>query len=315
MTNRLSPAFSKHLKPTAKPSADQALKQKQEEEAVRLAMSLHMQGRSSEAEQLCLKILSRNPGNAKALYVAGKIALEAEDFSLAERRFERAVKEAPREPLFLVALGEASGTDHEAAIKHYQKALSIRPNMIEAMSGLGRAYARTGRAEAALGVFEKVLRLDPEHRTVRIDLAGALTSLGRMDEASAVLRESIRLRKAVGAAYGALAGTQKFSGEPPELKEILRELERDKVNSGKAARLHHAAGKILDDLKRHEEAFDQFQKGNRASGVGFDLDAYRQTVDGAIEGFSPEFFRSKAGLATTRKCRFSFWACRDREPR
>src|SRR5688572_27322077 len=111
MTNRLSPAFSKHLKRTAKPSADQALKQKQEEEAVRLAMSLHMQGRSSDAEQLCLKILSRNPGNAKALYVAGKIALEAEDFSLAERRFERAVKESPREPLFLVALGDASGTD------------------------------------------------------------------------------------------------------------------------------------------------------------------------------------------------------------
>jgi tetratricopeptide (TPR) repeat protein len=285
MVNRLSPTYSTPAKPNSR-----------EEEAVRLAMALHVQGRLREAKQLCAELLSRNPGNARALYVAGRIALQGGDNDLAAQHFERALRESPREPLFLVALGNASHNDYETAIEHYLRALSVRPDMVEALIGLGRAYAETGRAEAALEPFGKVLRLNPNHETVRLDLANALVSAGRMEEASSVLRESIRLRKAVGAAYNALAKTQKFAGEPPELKEILRELQQDGLKSVKAVNLHHAAGKIFNDLKRYGEAFEQFKKANLASGGDFDIGRWRQDIDGIIQTFSAEFFSSEAGF-------------------
>jgi tetratricopeptide (TPR) repeat protein len=296
MVNRLSPAFSRHLRPSAKQSANPAKPNRQEEEAVRLAMTLHVQGRLREATQLCAELLSRNPGNARAHFVAGRIALEGGDNDLAARHFKQALKESPREPLFLVALGDASPRDHETAIEHYLKALSVRPDMIAALTGLARAYAMTGRSEMALELFQKILRLEPNHGTARLDLANALASVGRMDEASLVLRDSIRQRKAVGAAYNALAKTRKFANEPPELKEILRELERDDLKSMEAINLHHAAGKILNDLKRHGEAFEHFRKANLASSENFDVDTYRLAIDGVIQAFSLEFLNSKAGL-------------------
>jgi tetratricopeptide (TPR) repeat protein len=286
MANQLPSTFFKHSKASAK----------QEEEAVRLAMSLHVQGRLREARQLCAQILSHNPRNAKAHYVTGRIALDGGDSDLAALHFGQAVKEAPSEPLFLVALGDASSEDHETAIKHYLGALSIRPDMVAGLLGVARAYTRAGRAEMALELFDKVLRLDPNHETARIDLADALASLGRVDGASLVLRDSIRLRKALGGAYYALAKIQKFDSKSSMLNEILQELERSGLKSVKAIQLHYAAGKILNDLKRYGEAFDHFKKANLATGESFDLHSYRRGNDGVIEAFNAELLKSKTGF-------------------
>ena len=259
-------------------------------------MSLHVQGRLREAEQLCFKLLSRNPRNAKALYIAGRLALDIGDDSLAAQYLERAVKESPRQPLFLVALGEACRNDREAAIKHYRKALAVRPNMVDALEGLSRAYVKTGRGETALGMWEKVMQLDPKHETARLGLADALTSLGRMDEAAAILHESIELRRAVGASYNALANTRKFISEPPELASILTELDSSNLEPGEASHLHHAAGKILNDLKRYDESIDQYQKAKLISGHDFDIGDYRRRVDRSIHVFTPTLLSSRAGL-------------------
>lgn len=295
MANRLPPAFSKHLRPVVKPSTAPAPRERQNEEALRHAMTLHMQGRLREAERICLTLLSQNPRNAKARYIAGKIALDAGDDSLAAEHFEIAVNESPREPLFLVAYGDVCRFDYELAIKQYRKALSIRPNMVDAMSGLARAYVIAGRGEKALEAWETVLRLQPEHETARLGLANALTTLGRADEASAQIRESIARGKAIGIAYDAFANTRKFTSEPPELKAILGALEGDRLDPRKATSLHHAAGKILNDLKRYDEAMDQFVKFNRTSGQDYDIGAYRQIVDHTIEAFSADVMASKAG--------------------
>lgn len=278
------------------PSGAQPPRVRQEEEQLNLAMKLHLQGRLRDAENLCLKVLSANPRNARALYISGRIHLERENIGLAEKRFELAVKESPREPLFLVGLGHASRHDAATAIKLYQKALSIRPELVEAIYSLACLYVKTARADEALGLFDKVLRLDSKHDAVRWAKADALIVLGQVEEADALLRESIRLRKAVGPAYGSLASRQKFSSEPPELGAILQELQRGDLKPSDKPLLHHAAGKILNDLKRYGEAFDQFEKGNLAIGGDFDIDAYRQTVDGAIEVFSPALLNAKAGF-------------------
>ena len=294
MADRSSSTFSRPQELPAKSPTDSA--DRREEEFVRLAMALHVQGRLREAKQLCVKLLSRNPRNSRAHYIIGRIALDRGDNDLATQHFKQALEGSPREPLFLIACGDARGNDHEAAIEYYRTALSIRPDMIEALSRLARAYMKTGDAEAARKSFAAILRLDPDHGTARLGLATALAAMGQKHEASAVLRESIRRRKAAGAAYNALAKMQKFASEPPELREILQNLEQEGVKPAMAINLHHAAGKILDDLKRYGEAFEHFKRANLAFGGNFDIDACRQGIDGIIEAFSAEFLKTKAGF-------------------
>ncbi|RWX58049.1 sulfotransferase, partial [Mesorhizobium sp. M4B.F.Ca.ET.089.01.1.1] len=92
----------------------------------------------------------------------------------------------------------------------------------------------------------------------------------------------------------ALVHTRKFTEEPPELEAILIELRDLDHGSQGAAELHHAAGKLLNDLRRYKEAMDHFKQGNHARGHKFDLEDYSRWVDAMIEIFTPELVASRA---------------------
>ena len=221
-----------------------------------------------------------------------------DDTDLAVQFLDRAIKENPKDPYFHLALAAAheKASEFEPAIKHFRRALALKPNLVGALCGLGITHVKAGSAELALPFFEKALKIDRDYRAVRIGYADALTSLGRMDEAVAYLKETIGRRRYMPAAYNAFAGTRKFSSEPAELKSILAELADPALSPIEANQLHHAAGKILNDLKRYDEAVDHFQTAKVITGHDFDIEAYRGWVDSMIDLFSPALLKTKAGL-------------------
>ena len=53
------------------------------------------------------------------------------------------------------------------AIAHYEEALRLKPDLVEAHNNLAVAYAETGRLEAAIGQLEIATRLDPASTVFR----------------------------------------------------------------------------------------------------------------------------------------------------
>jgi tetratricopeptide (TPR) repeat protein len=296
MKNRLSPAFSKHLKPAPQPVARPAPRVQNNDEMFERAKAHREKGELREAEQLCFRLLKLNPNNPQALYLAGMLALDVQDDDLAFQFLHRAIKEKPKEPYFHLALAAAheNAGEFEPAIKHFHRALALKPNLVGALCGLGLTYVKSGNAELALPFYEKALKFDRDYKAARMGYANALTSLGRMDEAVACLKEAIGRRRQMPWAYNAFAGTRKFSSEPAELKSILAELNDPALPPTEANQLHHAAGKILNDLKRYDEAVDHFQKAKIVSGRDFDIEAYRGWVDSMIDVFNPAMLKARA---------------------
>lgn len=262
---------------------------------LRQALELQKDQRLSEAEDLCLRVLARTPNHPLAFYILGTLGL-GYDNEKALRYFGRAVAEEPRNPYYHLSLGEAylKLSEFTPAIRHIQQALALKPDLVEALCALGDAYNSFDKGEMALPLFEKALKIDRDHPVAMLGLPRALASLGRMDEAAIHLKEAIERRIAVPAAYSALVHTRKFAGEPPELAAILTELQEPDHGPEGAAALHHAAGKVLNDLRRYKEAMDHFKQGNRAGGKTFDLGSYRRWVDVMIETFTPELVASLA---------------------
>jgi tetratricopeptide (TPR) repeat protein len=308
MSNKLPPAWAKHLKTqsSAKAVSPKAVPPRAQLNAgpprgqaddmlLRQALELQKAEQLPEAEELCLRVLARTPNHPLALYILGTLGLGFDD-EKALRYFARAVAEEPRNPYYHLSIGEAylKLSEFSPAIKHIQHALALKPDLVEALCTLGRAYNEFDKGEMALPLFEKALEIDRDHPLARLGLPHALASLGRMDEAAAHLKEAIERRISVPAAYNALVQTRKFTEEPPELAAILTEL-RDPVHGSEgAAALHHAAGKLLNDLRRYKEAMDNFKKGNQAGGQKFDLERYRRWVDAMIETFTPDLMASVA---------------------
>ncbi|MBZ9661388.1 sulfotransferase [Mesorhizobium sp. ESP-6-4] len=308
MSNRLPPAWAKHLKtrPSAKAPPPRAALPKAKTQAapsraqaddmlLRQALELQKAEQLPEAEELCLKVLARTPNDPLAFYILGTLGL-GYDNEKALRYFARAVAEEPRNPYYHLSLGETylKLSEFTPAIRHIQQALALKPDLVEALCALGDTYNSFDKGEMALPLFEKALKIDRDHPLARLGLPRALASLGRMDEAAVHLKEAIERRIAVPAAYSALVQTRKFTEEPPELAAILAELRDPAHGAEGAAALHHAAGKLLNDLHRYREAIDHFKQGNRARGQIFDIGSYRRWVDAMIETFTPELVASMA---------------------
>ncbi|TIM06640.1 sulfotransferase [Mesorhizobium sp.] len=310
MNNRLPPAWSKHIKPgpapkvkgpivkpLVSPQKASAQSRAQADDALlKQAYAFQQAKRFDEAQDLCLRVLERTPNHPLALYILGTIYLGYDD-ERALRYFARAVGEEPKNPYYHLSLGEAyvKVSEYSPAIKHMQYALELQPGLIEALCALGRTYTAFDKPDMALPLYEKALKINRDHPKVRAGLASALSGLGRMDEAAAYLKQAIARRIGVPAAYNDLVQTRSFTEEPEELQSILRELGNPKLGSEGAQQLHHAAGKVLNDLKRYDEAFDHFNKAKQASGQRFDVDLYRRWVDSMIETFTPDFLADRAG--------------------
>ncbi|TIM40281.1 sulfotransferase [Mesorhizobium sp.] len=310
MNNRLPPAWSKHIKPGPAPKAKAPIvkplvspqkasaqsRAQADDASLKQAYAFQQAKRLDEAQDLCLRVLERTPNHPLALYILGTIYLGYDD-ERALRYFARAVGEEPKNPYYHLSLGEAyvKVSEYAPAIKHMQYALELQPGLIEALCALGRTYTAFDKPDMALPLYEKALKINRDHPKVRAGLASALSGLGRMDEAAAYLKQAIARRIGVPAAYNDLVQTRNFTEEPEELQSILRELGNPKLGSEGAQQLHHAAGKVLNDLKRYDEAFDHFNKAKQASGQRFDIDLYRRWVDSMIETFTPDFLAARAG--------------------
>ncbi|AZN99001.1 sulfotransferase family protein [Mesorhizobium sp. M9A.F.Ca.ET.002.03.1.2] len=308
MNNRLPPAWSKHLKPGPAPKAkvpivkpivkqgDAQSRAQADDALLKQAYMLQQAKRLDEAQDLCLRVLARTPNHPLALYILGTLGLGYDD-EKALRYFARAVGEEPANPYYHLSLGELylKLSEYTPAIKHMQHALELRPDLVEALCALGRAYIAFDKPDMALPLYEKALKINRDHPKVRAGLASALSGLGRMDEAAVYLKEAIERRIEVPRAYNDLVQTRKFTEEPVELQSIQRELASPKLDPAGAQQLHHAAGKVLNDLKRYDEAFDHFNRAKQASGYKFDIDLYRRWIDSMIETFTPDFLAARAG--------------------
>ena len=103
MSNRLPPAWSKHLKvpsgpkiappKTTQPKVNPLSREQADDMLLRQALALHRENKVLEAEALCQRVLAQSPRHHLALYLLGTFASGLDD-EMAIRCFERAVKEA-----------------------------------------------------------------------------------------------------------------------------------------------------------------------------------------------------------------------------
>ena len=240
MKNCLPPSWAKHLKSGPRPVTGQRPRVQTDDEILRLARENQKQGRRREAERLCVSVLTRSPRNPDALYLAGTLALDGKDSSLAITYLERAVRGKPTDALFHVVLAQSyeDNGDLEIAQEHFRQALALKPTMVQALSGVGRTNVRSGEAALGLPFLETAYRTDHNHKAVRVGLAEALMDLGRMDEAIGYLKAAIGRREHVAWAWSALATARKYSGDPSELQAIRKELARPSLAASDAYRLH-----------------------------------------------------------------------------
>ena len=164
---------------------------------------------------------------------------------------------------------------------------------------LGQVLFLSGRPEDALTHFEKALTIKPDNVEALNSAGNALRALGRLDAAIAAFEKAIASAPRNGIGYYNLAVSRRFTAADPHfaaMKELARGTESASFEEQIA--LHFALGKAFADLGDHQQSFRHLLQGNSLKRQQIDYDEAKtlNQLKAIQDAFNAEMIRSKQGL-------------------
>jgi tetratricopeptide (TPR) repeat protein len=272
------------------------------------ALALHRQGKFEDAARGYEAALAAAPAHVDALVHFGVLRLGQGRPAEAETLLRRAAKVADTAEVHgnLAAVLQALGR-YEEAVSGYQRALALRPDLVDARFGLATCLQALGRHEATIACYEAILAAEPAHPEANFGLGALFSKLNRADEAITHYRAALAADADFAEANYALGGLLTRRGGFEEAMACFRQALD--VDPGYIdARL--ALGRTLLRLERNDESIAAFRAAAEADpdraaahyGVATILSRQHRDVE-AIQHFEkalvcePEHVNAMVGLA------------------
>lgn len=153
-----------------------------------LGLLMHRQGEREQGIALVRRALERVPDYRDALNNLGNLLKQQNRLDEAEACFRRALALAPDVPEARNNLGTLlrQRGDLDGAIEQLERAVTLRPGWADAHYNLGNALRGAGRFEEAMVAYRRVLALEPAHALAAHRLGTTLLRFARFDQARAV---------------------------------------------------------------------------------------------------------------------------------
>ena len=161
-----------------------------------LAEGLYWAGDGTGARQAAGRALALDPGHARAHMVLGSTLLSGEwAWVEAERHLREAVRRAPEDPDFGVALAYllvSAGRDAEA-LRTLDRTTALDPTSASVTGDLGILYGWLGEHERALELCRRTITIEPQATWGHTCAMEAARALGRPEEVRTRARSLIQL--------------------------------------------------------------------------------------------------------------------------
>ncbi|MGH9372524.1 MAG: tetratricopeptide repeat protein, partial [Vicinamibacterales bacterium] len=180
------------------------------------AFVLQRLARHAEAAALLKQALAINSTYLPARVKLAEALLESGDLRASQPLFEALVREPAAEPSAQVGLGRIAAIDgkHDIAIKHFERAVALFPELGAAYYGLARSYRAVGRADDARSALAQHARFGPRWPGIEDKLLASVTIL--RDDARANLKRGLESAEA-GDVDAAIAAHEAVLAQDPSL--------------------------------------------------------------------------------------------------
>ncbi|MGA2602903.1 MAG: tetratricopeptide repeat protein [Verrucomicrobiia bacterium] len=178
------------------------------------------------------------------------------------RQYEQALRLYPDLADAHINLGTAmlqSGRIQEA-IGHYEQALRIKPDLPKGHNDFGLALQQMGRVQEAIGHYDQALRLKPDYAEAHNNVGVALQQVGRVQEPIEHWEEALRIKPDYAEAHNNLGAALMGRGEVPEAIQHYEQALRLKPDDAEA---QYNLGTALVQVGRLREAIEHYGQAVR----------------------------------------------------
>ena len=210
-------------------------------------------------------LLARDPGDAEAYMLAGKLAAAKRDPGAELEMMRAAVAHDPANGEYRALLGRclARAQEVEAALACIDEALACAPLTDLAYDALAATLAQFGRHREAADLLRRATDAGSRNAAIWFNLGTNLKFTGDFDGARAALEQAVAIAPAYHKAHAALSALGGISPERnnlPRLEALIAETRDPRAG----IHLRHAAAKECEALGRYDEAFAHLQSGKAA---------------------------------------------------
>lgn len=130
------------------------------------------------------KILERDPQNAEAFYMAGRVALDKGDTTDAIASFQKSVNfNADNADAWLFLGRIFSNRNNPLAVQFFDNALRVDSSYLEAREFKGAFYKRRGEFDKAFEIYRDIIYRNPDYSNAYFDMGMIYLELDSLDKA------------------------------------------------------------------------------------------------------------------------------------
>ncbi len=245
---------------------------------------------------------------AALLHSANSAHKEGNHF-LAEDLYKQVIENSPDnlEALQRLALVYISSDQPRAAIPLLQKAIAINANNANVAYNLALAFQKAEELESAIHFYKVALNIKPDFSLAYNNLGVAYQYKGDLDLANDYFEKAFSFAPECIDAYYNYTQSHKFTeNDNPLIERITKLLNSSKLSENDKIKLNFTLGKINDDLKIYDRAFNYYKAGNELKNPDFNTTHFKHYIDQIIENYSPSLFRKLSKFQSSSNRRFIF---------
>lgn len=229
------------------------------EDAHRLALDHHREGRLDKAEAIYRQLVAQAPLFPDAVHMLGALLHQTGRNGDALPLLQRAVELAPNNAAYRCNLGVvllAEGRTQDA-LTNLQIAAETDPQDPNTHFNFGNALKRAGQLDPAVSHYRTAIELRPDHAEAHNNLGTALRERGDLDDAESHFRRALEIRPDYAEALSNLGATLVDQGRFAEAE----------VHSGRAVGLasdfadaHYNLGNALRWQSKLDDSIEQYRE-------------------------------------------------------
>jgi predicted CXXCH cytochrome family protein len=285
------------------------------EDVVHVVMTDHLIQRPLPSRDLLAELAERHPSEADeyhgevvpyypaasgaaALYRALAQVVEKNNLREGVVEFARLMAlQPPREPEWYLRLGDAwlASAESGKAVAAYQRALALKPQMIQALQSLAEALKSDGQMERSAETLQRALKTNPSDARSWYQFGTLAAGSGMAADAIERLQKAVTLDPDLPGAYTTLGSIAAGAGQRERAEAALQEALRIDPYDAAAWDL---AGRTRAEKREFAEASYDFDKALRyRPGFGPYLYDYALTLASAGQFYRAEELASAAAKA------------------